>query len=707
LLALFLDESGIFEKRNEPVQLNGGLLYRGNELNNALIELQTFLEGICRDNSLVYPRGLHGSEIRDRRLRRKVQDELLSFLGQGDEWSIVGLIAGKYERDQRSNLTDESTASNLYHSMLMRLLDNCLFYSGLCSGHDQADLFIASRTARISTNDHERQLQYLELGYDHFSPREGSLLYPLIDEPVIMAALNQLYEERESLPRLAFQLHVLSIYDSKHPGLMAADLVCNWLYGQVRVDLTDRGLTRIDGDLRDLGLESCFWLYDVIDDTWRELVDAARSSSLYHFYSSMYKHYRDHGGAARYYSRRWPVEPSVPDTLEMEEIKARVEWLESMRNLDCPRETFILESILDSGAGILSPLLLYAWHDLLLRLYNHQGNVSEALKHGEQALQIICSQPRTLDNYRDGLETMHRISVIETNRFNFRGAVRMLTQDLLPGISKSQIRIDDELGPLLDPVLGKCCSSLGQNLAFLGEYEKAMEAFNQALHHFAGDPLNEDITVAHILHLALARQDRDLFEQYAGRYFDDKAGPDETKLVQRWRSVLAGGNAFALFVFIKCINVFELWRGDSLLELIMTYNYPARFEFTDGHPWELIFRHLGEIAYEAGRMEEGHSFITKSLSVGQPEVSLTFRILHLGTRMVEAIYCLPEAELEKVIREVTASLQELSAAQDTCTLYQSDDRESWFYGFMTESGSGVKAMDTARRFIDRFTYAYR
>lgn len=59
---MFLDESGIFETAKEHAQLNAGLVYKGEELNQALINLQILLGQICNRHKLKYPEGLHGKE---------------------------------------------------------------------------------------------------------------------------------------------------------------------------------------------------------------------------------------------------------------------------------------------------------------------------------------------------------------------------------------------------------------------------------------------------------------------------------------------------------------------------------------------------------------------------------------------------------------------------------------------------------------------
>jgi RNA binding exosome subunit len=80
LLAVFLDESGIFETAKEHAQLNTGLVYKGENPEQAAKKLQTLLEQICFQHKLTYPEGLHGSKIKNLKLRRQIQNQIRQFL---------------------------------------------------------------------------------------------------------------------------------------------------------------------------------------------------------------------------------------------------------------------------------------------------------------------------------------------------------------------------------------------------------------------------------------------------------------------------------------------------------------------------------------------------------------------------------------------------------------------------------------------------
>lgn len=308
MLAIFLDESGIFETAKEYAQLNAGLVYKGENLEQAAKKLQTLLEQICFQHKLTYPEGLHGSKIKNLKLRRQIQNQIIEFLGHNKDWSIIGIVAGDFEQDQRSNIIDERQASNLYRNMLMRLLDNAIYYSPLAQGQKKTQLHIASRIALVDKRDRERQGQYEALGYKRFEHWDkNNWCYPLIDEPVISAALSQLYEERENSPRLDFQLFVQNIYKAKNVGLMTADLICNWIYGSINPTLPDRGLNEICARLHKMGVNSYLWAYDQVDDQWRELYELSTRGDIYALLTQRLKFVHDSNPLNQYYQQHFAL----------------------------------------------------------------------------------------------------------------------------------------------------------------------------------------------------------------------------------------------------------------------------------------------------------------------------------------------------------------------------------------------------------------
>jgi hypothetical protein len=738
MLAFFLDESGIFEVKEEPVLLNAGLVYKGQGLEQDIKNLKNFLKKLCKQFGLVFPEGLHGSEIRNRNLKQQIQTLLLEHLGQQNCWSIIGIINGDFEQDTRSNIVDERSASNLYHNMLIRLLDNALYYSPLSDNEKYAQLHIASRVVMVHAKDKMRRQQYEELGYNYKDNKDGRFRYFLIDERVVKAALGQLYMERAKSPHLDFQLFVKSIYRDGNVGLMAADLICNYLYGNIKRKSDDKGLEKLIAGFQNYNLNSFLWVYGKLDDKYRILHNMQSEGNIYEFLNLSNQIFTKDYGIARYYASRWMPQPPYITPFVLEEAIRVLNEKRKDADRNYPQELQVVKKIrqlAEQDLGEIPPKNAYQLYDMMLQLNNHMGNPAEAITFGEKAIQLLKQQPRTRDNSQRRLETLLRMSGIETNRFNFQGAVYLLNEELAPYLeSRLNSGDENEFGPLIDPTLGKCYSALGQNYAFLGSYEPALDAFKRALDHFATEPGNIEITTTHILQLALAMGDMVLFEEYAPSYFGDPTigalqdnekvdavVPDFTSpggakdslpgwlLQHRWQNAMQSNNPFKLLVFLKAVNLAGLWGKMGLLERIQNADYKNYFASNNSHPWEFIFRHLAESAFKSGDFQRGKSFIKKSIVVDAPRPSLTFKVLHLGTLAIADSYLYKGKELERYYNVRMAELKQicLSSPEDTKHIYSQDNPDSWFYGCITSVDSDHLPHKKVQMFIDRFTYAYR
>ncbi len=467
MLALFLDESGVFEKKEEPVLLNAGLVYKGPELDRDIQGLHNFFNKLCNQYGLVFPDGLHSSDIRKH--KSAVQEKFFNFLAQQKNWAIIGIVGGDYEQDRRSNVVRDEIASNLYRNMLVRLLDNFLHYSSLPEKERMTQLNIASRVAVISSEEGERHQQYKKLGYGSKKNPDGSVRYYLIDERVIGAVLGQLYKERVNPPPLDFQLRVESIYRDKNVGLMAADLVCNYLYAQGKHREDDMGLKRIVANLQDFKLNSYLWAYDQVDNRWRDLNNLHREGNIFEFLALRNKILTENSGIARYYAGRWMPSPPRITIPRLEKAIAVLSERRKNPNVSYYQEMQIAEELTSLAAqdqDKLSTENIYHLYDLMLQLNNHMGNPGIALDYGKKAIRGLERQPRTPENYRFRLETRLRMSGVETNRFHFKGAITILQEELAPRLESRLSQGEDDFGPLIDPALGKC---YGAKLCLFGK----------------------------------------------------------------------------------------------------------------------------------------------------------------------------------------------------------------------------------------------
>jgi len=706
MIAVFLDETGNFEQTDQS-PVNAGLLYAGEELGKEIGCLKEYLENLCKTYRLRYPDGLHGSEI-PFAVRQELQEALLGYLAGRGCWSVTGIFKGDF-KTPLSNILSDHTASNLYLNMLLRLLENILFYINIADNAKEIHLHVASRVAVVGAKERKRANHYNRLGYSCKKGKDGRLRYYLMDEPAIISALNRFYADKAEVPRAQFTIRVDSIYRDHNVGLMAADLMANWIGRRTREnqDEPDKGISLIWRELKKRGLESFLWAYDDADKHWRYLCECASEAELCDFYGHQYFLSQKSGSFQAYYTLRWQVGNPPFSREQLQECLEMVDESLKADNADYDRMFFILNSLsgeLEKNDGAAGPEEIYRLHDLLLRVLNHQGNSAEALICGTNALRALGRMPRSWENIQKELETRNRMSVIETNRFNFQGAADILEEQLILPMEVRNETAAVTFGPVLDPVLGKCKSSLGQNLAFIGQFDQAMESFEEALRHFQGRPFDQAITTSHILQLACAKNDYSLFSRHALDFFPHREFIDNFRLTMEER------NPFKLLLLIKGVNVF----GDTfsrcppevLLPVITEADYGGVFGRTDKHPWELIYRHLAEICFNARQQERGCHFISKALAAGCAEGNLTIRVLHLGTEMIEAARTLRGRKLTQRYKSIITRLLELCGNSEGYFIYSPDNNHSWFYQAVHGHGPRVKTIKKVEGFINRFTFSY-
>lgn len=275
----------------------------------------------------------------------------------------------------------------------------------------------------------------------------------------------------------------------------------------------------------------------------------------------------------------------------------------------------------------------------------------------------------------------------------------------------------------------------GAKLCFLRKKNKrALEAFKNSLGQFENEPENKEITKTHILHLALAMKDAKLFESCARSFFhypivNDKKcineiisnlnmfsavgdsnedSPLKQVLHHCWQNTMESNYPYKLLIFIKAINLMGLWRDKKILNIILNTDYPAYFTSMGSHPWELIYRHIAEIAFKAGLLSEGEYLVRKSVEIGTPVPQLTLQVLHLGTRMMAASYLYQGRKLEQYYNETIEELKEICFnSTNSRYIYSDDNPDSWFYDCVTTVDYCCSSDKKAQKFLNYFTYAYR
>lgn len=710
MLALFLDETGQFELSTENVRANVGLLYRGENVRKALEILEKKLKLTAWQLGINYPEGLHAVGISSQ-VKKKLRNSLLDCLAQDKGWVIIGIIDNGMRQEQGTNITNESQASNLYFNMLMRLIENVLFYSPMGKQESKVELYIASRVFPVKDSDQEKQQQFEQLGF-RFIRQKGQKIYFVLDKGMLTAALNRCCDVRRDYSCLSFEsIHVGKIYakEETNGGMLTSDIIANWLYGKLKHS-KDQGIEKIE-----CKIPIYFWAYDLADEYWRQRIDAVRQKDLFGYFSLEYQA-KNSGSTVftKYYQEKWPLpEPEVTD----QSLSKCVEELNQMikNNHEFAKHQYILERIIHlverkidwaacdcktEGEKLYN---IYLLNDLLMRNYNHYGNVSQALFYQEKAQAILSRLPRQLDYLLAGWENVNRTSLGYSNRFDFGGAINLIMEGAIVPLERLLTAYGEGIKEV---ALGRFYSSAGRNYAFLGRYDQALGCFQKALENFEGDSGNQAITTSHLLHLAIAKEDYQIWEKYSHIYLPrgDYRGI--------FSQLLQNKEPFKFLIWIKGLNMLPEYSSirtdQKLLEDLIQKDYDQIFGWktAPSHPRELIYRHLAELAYINKETQLGEQFIRKALSE-KNSGNLTLRLMDLGTLAVAVYY---EADSEKQVKELAKIFQqvkELGNWPEGKKIYNQDDEDSWFHSVLKEEIRPEKVRELARQFIKKFTYAYR
>ena len=156
--------------------------------------------------------------------------------------------------------------------------------------------------------------------------------------------------------------------------------------------------------------------------------------------------------------------------------------------------------------------------------------------------------------------------------------------------------------------LGRAYSANGRYLSFLCAEgtgsEKDMKAaeaelfFRKALDEFEGDVKNQEITICHILQLAVECNNKDLYNEFAPIYFGDLIDKDIESCL---RSILTDKNidVFKILILLKCLNQFLPDQIDKgILNILKEFVENIRKTGVYRSPFvPLIYRHIGIMMY--------------------------------------------------------------------------------------------------------------
>lgn len=492
---------------------------------------------------------------------------------------------------------------------------------------------------------------------------------------------------------------------------MAADLVCNWLHGLSNPQ-SHRGSAKMHRVLTRLGVSNYIWMYDRVDQLWRELVDL--NGTDFSFWERHLEFYLDQGDAASYYRKRWPLQHLPLENSSIARVLEQAEVLMASPDVEYAKMVSVLEHMLgvfSSSGRVLDPEIEYQLNQLLMRLFRRQGRAPEAANRGSKALQLLDSLPSTQERLERRFSTLLQMGAAEHRRFNFARSLEILSLDVLNPLQEWQTQSEKLFGPLVNPLLGKACGTLGKSYAFLGQYPEAQKYLEQAWGQFEGFPPLREGAAALMLQLAFSMNDRSLFGRFVPSYFaglPQESSPNQDILGDGaiGREVLHGENPERVLILLKYLNTWPDPCHEELASMLISHDYQSRFKGFQVPFRIMLFRHLAEISFKHHDNRRGKHFIKMADQIGTANSPL-WEMLSLGNRMLEANYCCPRREWSSVYKALYGRIAAICKPEEYWTIYHPDRTDSWFWPVFNGPENEDDKKDRINAFIQRFTYIYR
>ncbi len=555
-----------------------------------------------------------------------------------------------------SNIVDYRVGANLYEEMVIRAVENNLFYD--------VDKEVKNASVRMATkvftpNKDEVGLYTLNKKGKGFVTNTNFIKTALMHKINDVSSLNkdinisfavesiQYYKTDESQEELAF--HYLS------------DIICGILknkymfgnnYGNGYDELSEQVLVDKSYELTDEGYSIRFMSEP--DRMYNQMLECVYAGKLVDYYSIKYDFERriidkrpEIKLVSKYYYDKFL--PELDNLLE-ERLSTDVGYqnmvISKLPELYAQNNAFmgytnkyekgrfialnmcnVLEQVKDRiKSSRFCDMYSFRFIDIVIRGENHRGEISNLkplLEKGEQygysvgVEEFLEHKQRAIQFYFNSMKYDQIIKEYYKNvigsyvdgKWNFSDIENLISS--MKAISGNQNQ-----GIL---IVGKIKSSLAQALAF-ERMPNAEIYFEEALKEMEGDKGNTRITLSYMLHhfIDMAtkcnwEKYKEKYEKYAAEYFEVNPDSFTIELLEKlfvkimneinnyseWR--------FALYLYIKSLKVFYYEQFKDSMDFRNLINKMGKeiLEHAKSvndmiHPWELIYKNLYEIMDEIG-----------------------------------------------------------------------------------------------------------
>lgn len=693
MITIALDECGHFEL--EDFAFVGGLVYEGEDYKEEEVRILNFLEKCCKEVNANYPKDLHFDKKSNKKSKKNVvikvkecvSKNIATYLKENGKYHIVCMVRDNtYRKDYntKSNLIDDNFAGNRYEHMMCETINNIIF-NNILKEEKNINLNIATRISVIPLEEKNMIKQFEKLGYKQKDSTtsytsKNKTKFPAkmffgTDEKTFKTFLStiMLYKMNNKNHKEEINFNKINItsIDYKNSDNMAflylSDFVCNYIKSSYLKESLNKeysynfDFNEFYKDALEISAnkEPYIWVYEDIDGIYNKIMDSYNEKNIFNILSYLYDGSKSESKYAKFYNEYWFKK--ILNKLKgyrITDIENAINLLEENMDKSYQKLDFIFKGLkkLMEDENIKKERryneIEYKLADLGLRIYNHLGDIKKSDEQFE-----ICKKSKDNVPIEKYLETANRQSVNCSNKFEFERALELSEYNeecfkIIKETKKEIAELNENKGEASWKVseLGKCLSSSGQYLAFIRK-EEAIKKFEEAIEEFNGEENNIRKTLSYILHFAIDKNDKDLYEKNCVKYFYGAESFEE-----QFNNIINGtfkesDRDYGLYVLVKALD--KMYSDEVKLDFInkiRTTDYKNKLKFKiDSHPWELIYKHLASLYLKKDEERYFKDCIDKALNIESNE--LTIKIIKHSIEL-EKLFLLDDVKgLNKKINE--------------------------------------------------------
>lgn len=676
MITISLDEQGNFENFNAEDKQTplfiAGVIYDDKGIItdsfNERTRIVNFLKEVCISVGKKFPRDMHCNNyvpgknaknvaIVKKAITKALPEFIKSGTFNGKEVLTEGVFGAQAKRQGKyyifvelkssegktsllgkdvSNFIKDGYAGNLYVHMAESVVERCIFHNPILKIND-VSLSLATRSVVVDEGNIDEQNKYSFLGYKPLIFSNENMkdkVYQLTNPDFYRTAIakEMIENDRADLDIKGFD--VVSIeYKASQANEMAflylADIICSILGFDLEGSTPEEWLIEMSEKSADIvgKEESLIFLYDVIDEYYKNALVAFEEGDLYKSLSIAFDGLQCESEYKEYYAERWFL-------ILLEKIKAVdscSEYTMAIRkfreaahnnNLDQDKLLFICELLSAMENTVIFPseedrAILYDLYDTAAAALNHCGESGKARVYLNKAKEYIYYFP--LEKY---LDSLNKEVVSCCDQLKFDEAKQLAEKNLDEWEKIYSIR-KELLGQGLNAGLNikKAMSQLAQVYAFSND-GRAMGLFERALKDSTYNDPNDLIILSYYLHYLIQINDREAYERYIDKFLEGSKD-----IYSQFEYIIKRGGVkkdsrfsmeFALYIYIKAIYQFyisklpeKLIRRLSDIEKSIDKIIPGGSEMIDGHPWEIIYKYLAMIMHRYDNQDKEKEYLRK------------------------------------------------------------------------------------------------